>query len=107
MGMFFQLIKPIVSIIPTIKEPAKKVSFKEKLVWTAVTLIVFLICSQIPLIGMERNDGSDPLRWMRLVMASNRGSLMDLGISPIVTASMVMQLLDGAKIISVNKDDEE
>jgi len=107
MGMFFQIIKPIVSLIPTIKESPRKISFKEKLIWTALTLLVFLICSQIPLVGMERNDGSDPLRWMRLVMASNRGSLMDLGISPIVTASMVMQLLEGAKIITVNKDDEE
>ena len=105
--MFFNIIRPIVSLIPTVKEPTKRVSFKEKLMWTGVTLLIFLVCSQIPLIGMERSDSSDPFYWMRLVMASNRGSLMDLGISPIVTASMVMQLLQGAKIISVNMDDQE
>ena len=43
-------------------------------------------------------------------MASNRGTLMELGIGPIVTAGMVVQLLVGAKIISVdqkNKEDKE
>ncbi|EMS10694.1 Sec61 alpha subunit, partial [Entamoeba histolytica HM-3:IMSS] len=99
MGVFFNVIRPIVSLIPTINEPTKKIGFKEKLMWTGITLLVFLVCSQIPLIGTDI-VGNDPFYWMRLVMASNRGSLMELGISPIVTASMVMQLLQGAKIIS-------
>jgi protein transport protein SEC61 subunit alpha len=43
-------------------------------------------------------------------MASNRGTLMELGISPIVTSGLVMQLLAGAKIIDVDqglKEDRE
>lgn len=40
-------------------------------------------------------------------MASNRGTLMELGISPIVTASMIMQLLAGSKIIEVNQSVKE
>ncbi|EAL42993.2 sec61 alpha subunit putative [Entamoeba histolytica] len=106
MGVFFNVIRPIVSLIPTINEPTKKIGFKEKLMWTGITLLVFLVCSQIPLIGTDI-VGNDPFYWMRLVMASNRGSLMELGISPIVTASMVMQLLQGAKIISVDMDNQE
>jgi protein transport protein SEC61 subunit alpha len=39
---------------------------------------------------------------MRVILASNRGTLMELGISPIVTSGMVMQLMAGAKIIDVN-----
>jgi protein transport protein SEC61 subunit alpha len=39
---------------------------------------------------------------MRVILASNRGTLMELGISPIVTAGMVMQLLAGAKLIEVD-----
>lgn len=48
--------------------------------------------------------------WTRLIMASNRGTLMELGIGPIVTAGMIVQLLVGAKIIEVdqkNKEDKE
>ena len=41
---------------------------------------------------------------MRAILASNRGTLMELGISPIVTASMIMQLLSGAKLIKVDQN---
>jgi hypothetical protein len=40
---------------------------------------------------------------MRVILASNRGTLMELGISPIVTSGMVMQLLAGSKIIEVDQ----
>ena len=40
-------------------------------------------------------------------MASNRGSLMELGISPLVTSSMIMQLLAGAKLIKVDQNVRE
>lgn len=39
--------------------------------------------------------------WLRVILASNRGTLMELGISPIVTSGLIMQLLAGAKIIEV------
>lgn len=44
---------------------------------------------------------------MRAILASNRGTLMELGISPIVTASMIMQLLSGAKLIKVDQSNKE
>ncbi|KAF7426538.1 translocon subunit [Pleurotus ostreatus] len=48
------------------------------------------------------SDSSDPLYWMRVILASNRGTLMELGISPIVTSGMIMQLLVGANLIDVD-----
>ena len=36
-----------------------------------------------------------------MILASNRGTLMELGISPIVTSGLIMQLLAGAKILEV------
>jgi len=44
---------------------------------------------------------------MRAILASNRGSLMELGISPIVTSGMIIQLLNAAKVIEFNPDSEE
>ncbi|VDM84365.1 unnamed protein product [Strongylus vulgaris] len=46
-------------------------------------------------------DSADPFYWLRVILASNRGTLMELGISPIVTSGLIMQLLAGAKIIEV------
>ena len=67
-----------------------------------VTLFIFLVCCQIPLYGIAPSKSTDPFYWMRVILASNRGTLMELGISPIITAGMVMQLLHGARIIEVN-----
>lgn len=48
------------------------------------------------------SDSSDPLYWMRVILASNRGTLMELGITPIITSGMIMQLLAGANLIDVD-----
>jgi len=75
--------------------------------WTIITLFIFLICCQIPLYGIKSSNSSDPFYWMRVVLASNRGTLMELGISPIVTSGLVMQLLAGSKIIEVDQSLKE
>ncbi len=100
---FIYLIKPIMFLIPEIPKPPKNIKKTEKFIWTAITLFIFLICSQIPLYGIYKSEGSDPLHWMRVILASNRGTLMELGISPIVTSGMIMQVLAGTRIIEVDQ----
>lgn len=56
---------------------------------------------------MYKQDGADPLYWLRVILASNKGTLMELGISPIITSGMIMQLLAGAKIIDVDQRSKE
>jgi len=94
-------------LLPEVQQPDKKVPFKEKVLWTAVTLFIFLVCCQIPLYGIKSSDSADPFYWMRVILASNRGTLMELGISPIVTSGLVMQLLAGSKIIEVDQSLKE
>merc|ERR1712113_625663 len=79
----------------------------EKILWTSITLFVFLVCCQIPLYGIVTSKSSDPFYWMRVILASNRGTLMELGISPIITSGMVMQLLAGSRIIDVDQSLKE
>jgi protein transport protein SEC61 subunit alpha len=80
---------------------------KEKILWTAITLFIYLVCCQIPLYGIQNTKSSDPFYWMRVILASNKGTLMELGISPIVTSGLVMQLLAGSKIIDVDQGTKE
>eukprot|EP00184_Porphyridium_aerugineum_P002971 CAMPEP_0184706316 /NCGR_PEP_ID=MMETSP0313-20130426/36696_1 /TAXON_ID=2792 /ORGANISM="Porphyridium aerugineum, Strain SAG 1380-2" /LENGTH=474 /DNA_ID=CAMNT_0027167867 /DNA_START=587 /DNA_END=2011 /DNA_ORIENTATION=- len=102
------LVKPFMAIVPEIEQPTKRVPFRERLLWTAITLFIYLVCCQIPLYGVANTKASDPFYFMRLVMAaSNRGTLMELGISPIVTAGMVMQLLVGANLIEMDQGSKE
>jgi protein transport protein SEC61 subunit alpha len=94
-------------VLPEVATPDRKIPFREKVLWTAISLFVFLVCCQIPLYGIVTNKSSDPFYWMRVILASNRGTLMELGISPIVTSGMVMQLLAGSKIIDVDQSLKE
>nr|QWE91141.1 Sec61 alpha 1 subunit [Salpingoeca crinita] len=107
MTRFLDVIKPVLAFVPEVQKPTKEIQAKDKLLWTAVTLFIFLVCCQIPLFGIMSSGSADPLYWMRVILASNRGTLMELGISPIVTSSMIMQLLAGAKLIEVNQNSEE
>jgi len=98
---FLEFVKPFCAIIPEVEKPQRRIQFREKMLWTAITLFIFLVCCQIPLFGIMSSESADPFYWMRVIMASNRGTLMELGISPVVTSGLIMQLLAGAKIIDV------
>merc|ERR1711906_74507 len=100
---FLQLVRPFMCALPEVSQPDRKIPIREKILWTAITLFIFLVCCQIPLYGIKTNSSSDPFYWMRVILASNRGTLMELGISPIVTSGLVMQLLAGSKIIEVDQ----
>ena len=104
---FLDLVKPVMFLIPQIKTPDRKVTKHDRFVWSAIALFIYLICCQIPLYGIYKSTGSDPLYWLRVILASNKGTLMELGISPIVTSGMIMQLLAGSKIIDVDKKQKE
>lgn len=96
------LVKPLSPFLPDVIAPARKVSFQQRVMWTGIVLLIFLVMSEVPLYGIVSSDSSDPLLWLRMMLASNRGTLMELGISPIVSSGMVFQLLQGTKLISVD-----
>lgn len=104
-GKFLRFFSPFVRVMPEIKQPDREVSFKEKLLWTALVLIVYLVMSNIPLYGVDPETGTDYFYWLRVILAMSRGTLTELGISPIVTSGLIMQLLMGSNLINVNMSD--
>ncbi len=104
-GKFLRFFSPFVRVMPEIKQPDRDVSFKEKLLYTAIVLIIYLVMSNIRLWGVDTANSMDYFYWLRVILASSRGTLTELGIGPIVTAGLIMQLLMGAKIIDVNMGD--
>ena len=101
------LVRPFLGFLPEVKAADRKIPFREKTLYTCVALFVFLVCSQLPLYGINTASGADPFYWARVIMASNRGTCMELGISPIVTSGLVIQLLSGSKIIEVDESVKE
>ncbi|MHA2475353.1 MAG: preprotein translocase subunit SecY, partial [Promethearchaeota archaeon] len=61
--------------------------------------------SNIPLYGIDIEQSQDYFFWLRVILASQRGTLTELGIGPIVTSGLIMQLLLGSRIINVNMAD--
>ncbi|MBN1681943.1 preprotein translocase subunit SecY [Candidatus Bathyarchaeota archaeon] len=107
MPRFLDLFKPISRIIPEVKPPERKVSFQSRILWTLLALLVYFAMSEITLYGISSSGASDPYANIRIIFASQRGTLMELGIGPIVTAGLIIQLLAGANIISFNRSDPE
>jgi preprotein translocase SecY subunit len=105
-GRFLGLFKPIARVIPEIKAPERRVSFNEKLFWTALVLIIYLVMTEIPLFGIQTTALGE-LAALRIIFASNRGSLMELGIGPIVTAGLILQLLAGSAMIQCDMSSPE
>ncbi|RLI22793.1 preprotein translocase subunit SecY [Candidatus Bathyarchaeota archaeon] len=104
-GRFLSLFKPISRFLPVISPPDRKVRFTEKIFWTALVLILYFIMGEIPLYGIR--GGGWELSYMRVIFASRRGTLIELGIGPIVTAGLILQLLVGANMIECDMSDPE
>src|SRR3989344_3208030 len=90
-------------IIPAVEKPAFKQDLNKKLVWTGGVLALYLILTHITVLGIPTNSEiSQQLKFFELVLGSKIGSIMTLGIGPLVTAGILLQLLVGSKIINLN-----
>src|SRR5919112_6055401 len=95
-------VKNLSQYVPQIPKPKRRVSLKEKIVWTGIALFAYLIMGQIPLYGVTDDPRFDFLAFARVIFAAQQGTLMELGIGPIVTAGLLMQLLKGSDLIKLN-----
>jgi len=105
-GRFLSLFKPIARGIPEIKAAERRVSFNEKIFWTALVLIIYLVMSEIWLVGIPTTQ-IQQLAPLSIIFASSRGKLTELGIGPIVTAGIILQLLVGSAMIDCDMSKPE
>lgn len=85
--------------LPEVEGPTqKRLSFKEKLKWTGIILVLFYVLGLIPLFGLGQNS-LQQFEFLSLILGAEFGSIISLGIGPLVTASIVMQLLNGSGIV--------
>jgi preprotein translocase subunit SecY len=101
MGSLLDRMEPLLASMPAVRSPEGHVHFKNKLLWTAGILILYFLLTNIPLFGLSP-DSQDMFLYYRALVAGASGSLIQLGIGPIVTASIVLQLLKGADILHID-----
>ncbi len=99
------IVERIASFIPGVGEPKGYLNFKSRLKWTGMILLVFLVLGQITLYGIEPAE-TERVQFLELILGASIGTLMTLGIGPIVTASIILQLLVGSKIIPIDTKTE-
>ena len=97
-------MEPLLAAMPAVKSPEGHVHFKNKLMWTLGILILYFALTNIPVFGLDPRSLDVFLYW-RALMAGASGSIVHLGIGPIVTASIVLQLLKGADILHIDTSD--
>lgn len=100
-------LRPLARIFPTVAKPIMKMNMQQRTVFTAIALFIYLVCSQIPIYGVVRSHEADPLYWARMIMASSRGTLMELGISPIISAGWLTQILTALGFFKVSSKEDE
>ena len=88
----------IISSLPEVKGPKQRLSFREKVKWTLVVLTLFFVLGFIPLYGLGEN-ALQQFEFLSIILGASFGSIISLGIGPLVTSSIVLQLLQGTGIL--------
>lgn len=96
------ILASVADRFPTISKPAPRPTLYRRLAWTGVVLALYFIMSNIPLYGIPAQAAAAQFELQRIIFASSAGTLMELGIGPIVTAGLILQVLVGAKIIDLD-----
>jgi preprotein translocase SecY subunit len=95
-------VKTVSRYVPQVEKPKKKIQLSEKLIWSGIAVLLYLVMGQIPLYGVTDDPQFDFLAFARVIFAAQQGTLMELGIGPIVTAGLLMQLLKGSDLLKLN-----
>jgi len=100
--------EPVLTRMPSVSRPEGHVPFKRKLGWTAGVLVLYFFLTNVYLFGLpngSQTQGADFFGQFRSILAGAQFSVLHLGIGPIVTASIVLQLLGGADLLGLDTDD--
>ena len=95
-------LKKIFNLIPEVRKPSeKKLDFNTKLKWTLIVLGGFFVLANISLFGLSKN-ALERFEYLAIILGTDFGSIISLGIGPIVMASIILQLLTGSGILNID-----
>ena len=97
----------IAQSFPEVEKPLQsRLSFNRRAKWTIIILVAYYILSLIPLYGMDPSS-VQRFEFFSTILGASFGSVITLGIGPIVTGSIVLQLLVGAGILKIDTSTHE
>jgi preprotein translocase subunit SecY len=96
--------EPVLTRMPIVTRPEGHVPFRRKLAWTAGVLVLYFFLTNVLIYGLAGTGRSDVYGQFRTILAGGQFTVLHLGIGPIVTASIVLQLLGGADLLGLDTD---
>ncbi|MFB6145362.1 MAG: preprotein translocase subunit SecY [Candidatus Nanohaloarchaea archaeon] len=104
------LLVQAASFLPSVKEPEKEQSLKEMLTWTGIVLVLYFVLGSIDLYGAHQasvQQALQQLQTFQTLLGAQIGSIITLGIGPIVTASIVLQMMVGSELLPWDTNSQE
>ncbi len=106
--MGIEFLDPLLKYVPGVRKPSKPLTFKDKLKWTGIIMVIYFVMFATPAFGVRISSLQNPtLQIINIIFAARLGSLITVGIGPIVLASIVLQLLNGAGVIKIDMQNPE
>lgn len=105
--MNLEFLRPTLKYIPEVEIPKTHVPFKEKMIWSVAVLILFFVMGVTYPVHVKPTDLPLDYQQIAVIFASHMGTIISTGIGPIVTASIILQLLVGAKMIDIDLTKQE
>ncbi|MDE1761702.1 MAG: hypothetical protein KGH59_02050 [Candidatus Micrarchaeota archaeon] len=102
------ILDSITGAIPGIRKPLQPLTTRDKLKWTGIIMGVYFLLFSIPAFGSNATALNQPaVQLANIIFAARVGSLITVGITPIVLSSIVLQLLQGAGFLKIDMQDPE
>jgi len=105
--MALEFMDGISKFIPSIKGPSRPLSLREKLYWTAAIIGVYFVLYNINAYGVSTAPTSAELQLVSIIFAAKIGSVITVGIGPIVLSSILLQLVSGSGILKIDMNDAQ
>lgn len=104
---FIGVLAKIGQVVPSAPKPIRRPSLGRRILYTILAAISFILLSATPLYGVDRAGLTQLSPIVSIVLAMSSGTLAQLGIGPIVTGGLILQILVGAKILNLDLSNPE
>jgi len=102
------MIEKISKYIPVVERPKTSLSFTEKFKWFAIVIAIYAFLSHVPMIGTSPFYSPNPLTYyFQILLGARIGSILTLGIAPLISAAIVLHILVTGKIFNIDLKEPE
>jgi preprotein translocase subunit SecY len=102
--MLSKILDSLISLIPQVKPPEKPLNIKQRLLFTGIIVLLYFFLYNVYAIGVVKVT-TEQNELLSILFASKAGSIITVGIAPVILASIFFQLLAGSGIIEIDIND--